>query len=78
MKGPTALIFIFLKQALTLFTYQPVWVTSPYVKSASADVIAFKTGNLTTPNATIPFPGSAFSLVPNLGYGAINYQGIID
>lgn len=59
----------------SLNKYAPVWVTSPYIKSDSANVIGNKTGNSSTPSATIPFPGAAFTLIPNIGYGAFNYEG---
>ena len=59
----------------TINRYTPMWVTSPYIKSDSKNVIAVKTGNASTPTATIPFPGVAFTSVPNIGYGAFIYQG---
>ena len=53
--------------------YPPTWVTSRYIKSACYDVIAVLTGNSSTPTATIPFPGTAFTAIPNIGYGAFMY-----
>ena len=59
----------------TINRYAPMWVTSPYIKCDSKNVIAVKTGNASTPTATIPFPGVAFTSVPNIGNGAFIYQG---
>ena len=77
MKNYLTLVFILYctRLAQSLLKYAPVWVTSPYIKSDSANVISNKTGNSSTPIATIPFTGAAFSVVPNIGYGAFNYQG---
>lgn len=64
-------LFTYLCQAVN--RYAPVWVTSPYIKSQCYNVIAVVTGNSSTPTATIPFPGSAFTQIPNIGYGAFIY-----
>lgn len=60
-------------------TFVPTWVTSPYVQADSkklidGDVTGNTVGNNTTPTASIPFT-TAFTAVPNLGYGISNYQG---
>lgn len=57
----------------------PTWITSSYVQAASqrilnGDACGCKTGNASTPTATMTF-ASAFSAVPNLGFGITNYQG---
>ena len=55
----------------------PTWVTSSLVKAGQANVINnVLTGNKVTPSATMPF-SSAFSALPNLGYGIIGYEGIV-
>ncbi len=73
----TILIFTFLFVGIiqAVNKYTPTWITSNYIKSDCADVISNKTGNASQPSATIPFPGSAFTQVPNIGYGAFNYHG---
>lgn len=65
----------------TVNTFVPTWVTSSYVQANSKRVIdgdatSTKTGTNTTPTptATIPFI-TAFTAIPNLGYGISNYQG---
>ena len=60
-------------------TVVPTWVTSPYVQANSqrvidGDICNCKTGNSSTPTATMTFV-TAFTLIPNLGYGISNYQG---
>ena len=57
----------------------PTWVTSSYVQANSQKVINgdlcnCTTGNTQTPTATMTFV-TAFTLIPNLGYGISNYQG---
>lgn len=69
------LTFLFVSIIEAVNKYTPTWITSNYIKSDCADVISNKTGNASQPSATIPFPGSAFTQVPNIGYGAFNYQG---
>ena len=61
-------------------TVNPTWITSNFVQADSRRVIdgdacACKTGNSSTPTATMPF-ATAFPSIPNLGYGMSNYQGI--
>lgn len=70
------LILIALIQIPHTFTIQvpPTWVTSPLVKAAQFNVINTLTGSSATPTATMTFT-SAFSMVPNLAYGIINYEG---
>lgn len=73
---------IFLLSKLTHFvfsinTYTPTWITSNYIQADANRVINnVKTGNSSTPSAMIPFT-FAFAVVPNLGYGISNYQGIL-
>lgn len=69
------LVTCFLSSTFCLFTTDPVWVTSPYIKAGSSKVISTLTGNSSTPDATIPFPGTAFTLIPNIGYGSTSYLG---
>ena len=63
----------------SLFTVPPTWITSSYVQADSARVINgdacnCTTGNNATPTGTLNFP-TAFTAIPNLGYGISNYQG---
>lgn len=56
----------------------PTWITSPYIQAASkkiidGDLCTCKTGNTSTPTATMTFT-TAFSAPPNLGFGVTNYQ----
>lgn len=72
------LILLFLINR-TVAQVAPTWITSSYVQAASKKVIdgvacSCKTGNTSTPTATLTFV-TAFSAVPNLGYGITNYQG---
>ena len=54
----------------------PTWVTSSLVKAGQFNVINnVLSGRSATPAATMTF-SSAFSALPNLGYGIINYEGI--
>ncbi len=75
----TAYVLVFLLNVVPnsqeIFTYRPEWITSHYVQAGSANVITTLTGNSSTPTATIPFPGTAFSGLPKLGYGCTAYMG---
>jgi hypothetical protein len=56
----------------------PTWVTSPYVQANSqriinGDICSCTTGNSSTPTATMTFV-TAFTVIPNIGYGISNYQ----
>lgn len=58
----------------------PTWLTSNYIQADSRKVIDDSithniTGNTSHPNATLTF-ANAFTVVPNLGYGISNYQGM--
>lgn len=54
----------------------PTWLTSNYVKAGSYDFINnVKTASGTTLTATITFPGTAFTVPPNIGYGIQKYEG---
>jgi hypothetical protein len=58
----------------------PTWVSSSFVKADSAKIIdgyavGHTIGTGSTPTATMPFPGTAFTLIPNLGYGITQYVG---
>jgi len=66
-----------IKISVGLLKVDPVWITSPYLKAGSNDVIKTLTGNSSTPTATMPFSTPAFSSLPNLGYGCTAYQGKI-
>ncbi len=57
----------------------PNWVTSSYVQADSqkiinGDICSCTTDSSLTPTATMNF-ATAFTLIPNLGYGISNYQG---
>lgn len=71
----TILLYFFLPITLCIFRIAPVWLTSPYIKTGKKHVITSLTGNSSLPTATIPFPGSAFLSVPNIGYGTSSYSG---
>lgn len=74
--NPYTLFLTFLPAfCICLYTTTPVWVTSPYIKAGSNNVIATLTGNTSTPTATIPYPGLPFTMVPNIGYGSTSYIG---
>lgn len=66
-----------LKIAAAIITLPPTWITSPYLKAGSYDVIKTLTGNSSTPTATMPFSAPAFTTIPNLGYGCTAYQGTL-
>lgn len=58
----------------------PTWLASQYVKADSARIIdgyaaGHTIGTGTAPTATMPFPGTAFTQIPNLGYGITQYVG---
>jgi len=55
-------------------TVAPTWITSTFVQAASHRIINTRTGNSSTPTATMPFSAS-FPSAPNLGYGVIDYEG---
>lgn len=52
----------------------PTWVTSSYVQADTNNIITSITGNTATPTATLNF-ATAFSSLPNIGYGMIGYVG---
>lgn len=72
---PTIIILLLIHFTKQSVTSPPIWKSSPYVQAASYNVIASKTGNSSTPNATMTFKNT-FSGIPNLGYGCSGYQGI--
>jgi hypothetical protein len=70
--------FLFVKEIKSVGV-PPTWLTSSYVQADSKKVIngdlcRCTTGNTSTPTATMPFT-TAFTNIPNLGYGVSNYQG---
>ncbi len=67
------LLIVSLKEIQSL-TVAPTWITSSFVQVASYKIINTRTGNSTTPTATMPFSAS-FPSPPNLGYGVIDYEG---
>lgn len=67
---------LFSHSIVRALTYPPQWITSHYIRASSADIITTRTGNSSTPTAIIPF-SSAFTQIPNIGYGAISYMGKI-
>ena len=67
------LLVVSLKEIQSL-TVAPTWITSSFVQAASYKIISTRTGNSSTPTATMPFSAS-FPSPPNLGYGVINYEG---
>jgi hypothetical protein len=68
-------LFAFLVKLGNTIQVAPTWVTSPYVQAASAKLInGVRTGNTSTPIVTMTF-ATAFTVVPNLGYGIIRYEG---
>lgn len=59
--------------------FAPTWITSNYIQTGlkkviDGDACNCKTGNSSTPTATLAFT-TAFTAVPNLGYGITSYQG---
>lgn len=52
----------------------PTWLTSSYIQSNSKSIITTLTGNSMTPTATLTF-ATAFSSIPNIGYGIAGYEG---
>ena len=71
------LCFQVLIQWVTAATVAPTWVTSSFVKAGQGNLINYVlTGKSASPTATMTF-SSAFSAVPNLGYGIINSEGKI-
>lgn len=71
-----AAMTLLLTGVLSLYTTQPVWVTSPYVRAGSENVIS-----VTTNETTLPVPTHRFFFstpltgTPNLGYGIKAYEG---
>jgi hypothetical protein len=70
--------FLSLQEVISV-SVAPVWITSSYVQAASrrvinGDICSCTTGNSSTPTATMTFT-TAFTIIPNLGYGISNYQG---
>lgn len=60
--------------------FAPNWVTSNFIQTGFKKVIdgdscSCKTGNSSTPTATLTFT-TPFTVLPNLGYGITSYQGI--
>lgn len=72
----TLVNILFIRLTLEIIQVAPIWVTSPYLKAGSNNIITVLTGSSATPRATIPFTGPAFTSIPNLGYGASTYRGI--
>ncbi len=72
----TIMNMLFIRITLHIIQVPPIWVTSPYLKAGSNNIITVRTGSSTTPTATIPFTGVAFTNIPNIGYGASTYNGI--
>lgn len=68
------LLFCWLLLEVELIGVSPVWLTSPYVQADTKSIITTKTGNSSTPTATLTFP-NAFSNLPNIGYGIDGYEG---
>lgn len=63
--------------AASVYSTQPVWVTSPYVRAGNEYVIANVTNMSTVPVPTHRFVFSqAFSGTPNLGYGIKDYEAL--
>ena len=52
----------------------PTWLTSSYVQADTNTIITTLTGSNSTPTATLNFV-TAFSSLPNIGYGIIGYVG---
>lgn len=77
LTSKTIINILFLRLTLEIIQVAPIWVTSPYLKAGFNNIIAVQTGNTSTPTATIPFTGVAFTNIPNLGYGASTYRGIL-
>lgn len=68
--------FLLIGLTIEVVQYAPIWITSPYLKAGTSHIITTITDSTQTPTATIPF-SSAFADIPNLGYGASTYLGII-
>lgn len=71
----TIMNILFFRLTLEIIQVPPIWITSPYLKAGFNNIITVLTGNTATPTATIPFPGGAFTSIPNIGYGASTYNG---
>lgn len=64
------------KFTVGLYTAQPTWITSSYVRAGNRNVISTLTGNNVTPTFNFIF-SAPLSGVPYLGYGIKAYEGII-
>lgn len=70
------LCFVLLAKS-AMIQANPTWVTNSYIQAASKAVINnVLTSNATTPMATFLF-ATAFSAVPNFGYGIYGYEGML-
>ena len=59
--------------------FAPNWLTSNYLQTGfkkviDGDLCGCKTGSTSTPTSTLTFT-TAFTVLPNLGYGMTSYQG---
>ena len=73
-------IFITITTTFGYVSVDPTWLTSSFLKSGSNKLIdgderrrTVGPGDRQTANVT--FPGTAFTRVPNLGYGISKYEG---
>lgn len=57
-----------------LYTAQPTWLTSDFVRAGNKNIISTLTGNSVTPTFTFTF-SSPLPGVPYLGYGIKAYEG---
>lgn len=68
--------FILILPTISIINVTPTWQASNYLQASSSKIVNYvKTGNSQTPTGTITFPGTAFSVQPNLGYGVSGYEG---
>lgn len=73
-------IVFFIPSSLCFVSVDPTWLTSSFLKSGSNKLIdGDARGGTVGPNdrqtANVTFPGTAFTRVPNLGYGISKYEG---
>lgn len=64
-----------ISQTMCLIQVAPTWITSHYIQADHYNVISTKTGNTSTPTATMTF-AKQFQKIPNLGYGSAAYIGL--
>lgn len=66
------IFFLSLLYEIQAIQYAPTWISSSYIDSGQYAIISVLTGSASTPNYEMIYT-SAFSTIPNAGYGISQY-----